>query len=59
MQRQRELLDAARAANVTFYAIKPNGLVAPYSVVNGRVVLSDRSNVDSLLTLAHEAHLDA
>lgn len=52
-QRQRDLLQEARRANVTFYAIKPNGLVAPYSEVNGRVVLDDRAQVDSLLTLAN------
>lgn len=52
-QRQRDLLRAAREANVTFYAIKPNGLVAPLSVVNGRTVLNDRSQVDSLLTLSN------
>ena len=52
-QRLRDLLQSARQANVTFYSIKPNGLVAPYSEVNGRVVMDDRSHVDNLLTLSN------
>ena len=52
-QRLRDLLQLARQANVTFYSIKPNGLVAPYSEVNGRVVMNDRNQVDSLLTLSN------
>lgn len=53
-QRLRDLLLVARQANVTFYSIKPSGLVAPYSEVNGRIVMDDSNHVDSLLTLSNE-----
>ena len=52
-QRLRDLLQVARQANVTFYSIKPSGLVAPYSEVNGRIVMDDSNHVDSLLALSN------
>jgi VWFA-related protein len=53
-QRLSDLLRSARQANVTFYSIKPSGLVAPdFSGSRGRVVLSDSNLVDSLLTLSN------
>jgi VWFA-related protein len=52
-QRLRDLLRSARQANVTFYSIKPSGLVAPSAGPGGRLVMSDTARVDSLLTLSN------
>lgn len=52
-QRLRDLLRSARQANVTFYSIKPSGLVAPSVGARGELIMNDNDNVDSLLTLSN------
>ena len=48
--RLRELLALARRSNVTFYSLRPAGLVAP---VGGAELRADRDSSDSLLTLSN------
>ncbi|MBA2258201.1 MAG: VWA domain-containing protein [Acidobacteria bacterium] len=49
-QRLRELLALARRSNVTFYSLKPAGLVAAASV---SALDDDRERSDALMTLSH------
>ena len=54
-QRMADLVRLARQSNVTFYAIKPSGLVAPGLDSTGKFDAGrgDTSKVDSLLTLVN------
>jgi VWFA-related protein len=48
-QRMRSLLDLARQSNVTFYSLRPSGLVAAASAMGQNI---DRSRLDSLRALS-------